>query len=125
MYLFSLLTRVHYIQFAILFPSEVLAKTGKMVQRDDIWTLNYRTMLLLHVIMRTRENPRLSLAERAQLSVQAWMEIDDIEQRLNYHTCDMDSVFGFQARELLFACVFRSRCVICGEWKGAESAFTV
>ncbi|PIL34193.1 transcription factor [Ganoderma sinense ZZ0214-1] len=90
-------------KFALLFPSEVLARTGRMVQRDDIWTLNYRTMLLLHVIMRTRENRGLSLAERAQLSVQAWIEIDDIEQRLNYHTCDMDSVFGFQARELLFA----------------------
>ncbi len=90
-------------QFALLFPSEVLATTGKVVQTDDIWTLNYRTMLLLHVIMRTRENRHLSLAERAQLSVQAWMEIDDIEQRLRRHTCDLDSVFGFQAKEMLFA----------------------
>ena len=42
-------------------------------------------------------------AERAQLSTQAWIEIDDIEQRLARHNCDLDNVFGFQAKELLFA----------------------
>ncbi|KAI1796440.1 hypothetical protein LXA43DRAFT_912176 [Ganoderma leucocontextum] len=90
-------------KFFLLFPSEVLANTGRRVETDDIWTLNYRTMLLLQVCMRTREDPHLSLADRAQLSVQAWMEIDDIEQRLGRHTCDLDSAFGFQAKELLFA----------------------
>ncbi|EJF65111.1 hypothetical protein DICSQDRAFT_132648 [Dichomitus squalens LYAD-421 SS1] len=88
--------------FSLLFPSEALAKTGAMVDYDDIWTLNYRSMLLLHVCMRTREDPNLSPAERAQLSVQAWIEIDDIEQRLARHNCDLDSSFGFLAKELLF-----------------------
>ena len=91
------------VQFALLFPSEALTKTGAMIDSDDIWTLNYRTMLLLHVCMRTREDPTLSAAERAQLSTQAWIEIDDIEQRLARHNCDLDNVFGFQAKELLFA----------------------
>ncbi|KAI1791304.1 hypothetical protein LXA43DRAFT_945720 [Ganoderma leucocontextum] len=90
-------------KFSLLFPSEVLANTGRPVEADDIWTLNYRTTLLMHVCTRTRENPHLSLADRAQLSVQAWMEIEDIEQRLGRHTCDLDRSFGFQATEMLFA----------------------
>lgn len=94
----------------------MLAKTGRTVQTDDIWTLNFRTMLLMHVCMRTRENKHLSLAERAQLSVQAWMEIEDIEQRLQRHTCELHSVFGFEAKEFLFAYVFHLEWLSLTVW---------
>ncbi len=75
---------------------------GVTVEADDIWTLVSRTMLLMHICMRIRENVVLSEADRAQLAVHAWLEIDDIESRLDRHTCELDSAFGFQARKLLF-----------------------
>ena len=73
-------------------------------------------MLLMHVCIRTRENKHLSLAERAQLSVQAWMEIEDIEQRLQRHTCELHSVFGFEAKEFLFAYVFHLEWLSLTVW---------
>ena len=85
-----------------MFPGEAMAANGVVMGADDIWTLNMRAMLLMHSCMRIREAYGLSLADRAQLAVQAWLEIDDIEQRLDRHTCDMDTAFGFQAREILF-----------------------
>ena len=67
-----------------------------------MWALGLRTMLLLHVCQRVREDTRLSAADRAQNAVQTWLEIDDIERRLQRHTCELDSAFGFQAHEMLF-----------------------
>ncbi|KAH9942321.1 uncharacterized protein BXZ73DRAFT_97734 [Epithele typhae] len=81
---------------------EALARAGAQVDPDDMWSLALRTMLLLEVCQRVREDPTLGAAERAHHGVQAWLEIDDIEARLARHTCDMDSSFGFQGREMLF-----------------------
>lgn len=61
-----------------------------------------RTMLLMHRTMRVREASHLNPLEHAQLAVQAWLEADDIEQRLEKHTCDLDTVYGFQSKEMLF-----------------------
>ena len=91
------------IQFAVLLPSEGLARAGAPIEPDDIWTLGIRAMLLFLVCQRTREDRSLTAAERAQHAVQTWLEVDDIERRLRRHTCDLDSAFGFQAQETLFA----------------------
>ncbi|KAI0702975.1 hypothetical protein C8T65DRAFT_655245 [Cerioporus squamosus] len=88
--------------FALMLPGEALAAAGATVEPDDMWTLSMRTMLLLHVCMRVRESRGTSQADRAQLAVQAWLEIEDLEQRLARHTCELDTSFGFQAKELLF-----------------------
>ncbi|RPD63893.1 hypothetical protein L227DRAFT_572339 [Lentinus tigrinus ALCF2SS1-6] len=88
--------------FALMLPGEALAASGTYVEPDDMWTLCTRTMLLLHVCMRVRESKNTSQADRAQLAVQAWLEIEDLELRLTRHTCDLDTSFGFQMKELLF-----------------------
>ncbi|TFK94583.1 hypothetical protein K466DRAFT_535614 [Polyporus arcularius HHB13444] len=88
--------------FALMLPGEALAATGTTVEPDDMWTLSIRTMLLVHVCMRVRESKGTSQADRAQLAVQAWLEIEDLEQRIARHTCDLDASFGFQSKELLF-----------------------
>ncbi len=85
-----------------MLPGEALAATGTTVEPDDMWTLSMRTMLLVHVCMRVRESKGTSQADRAQLAVQAWLEIEDLEQRIARHTCDLDASFGFQSKELLF-----------------------
>ncbi|KAI0743811.1 hypothetical protein C8Q80DRAFT_1183246 [Daedaleopsis nitida] len=89
--------------FALMFPGEALAATGVRMEADDIWTLHMRTMHLMHACMRIREAYDLSAADRAQLAVQAWLEVDDLEKRLERHTCDLDTSFGFQTKEMLFS----------------------
>ncbi len=85
-----------------MLPGEALAAAGATVEPDDMWTLAMRTMLLLHVCMRVRESKDVKQAERAQVGVQAWLEIDDLERRLARHTCNLDASFGYQVKELLF-----------------------
>ena len=85
-----------------MLPGEALAASGVPVDTDDMWTLSMRTMLLLHVCLRIRETPDLSPTDRAQLAVQAWIEVDDLEKRLERHTCELDTGFGFQAKEMMF-----------------------
>ena len=93
-----------------MLPGESLARTGAPVEADDVWALGLRTMLLLHVCQRVREDTRLSAADRAQNAVQTWLEIDDLERRLARHTCELDSSFGFHVPEILFG------CVRCSSW---------
>ncbi|RPD62664.1 hypothetical protein L226DRAFT_610838 [Lentinus tigrinus ALCF2SS1-7] len=88
--------------FALMLPGEALAASGTYVEPDDMWTLCTRTTFLFHVCMRVRESKNTSQADRAQLAVQAWLEIEDLEQRLARHTCDLDISIGFQMKELLF-----------------------
>ena len=88
-----------------MMPGEALAASGASVETDDIWTLAQRTMLLFHVCLRMREDVTLGAADRAQLAVQAWHRIEDLERRLDRHTCELDNSFGFQSKELLFRCV--------------------
>ncbi|KAI0373410.1 hypothetical protein BV20DRAFT_962547 [Pilatotrama ljubarskyi] len=89
--------------FALLLPSELLARTGVMVEADDIWSLNMRAMLLLHSCLRVRASPTMSGAQRAEFAVRAWLDIDDIEQRMERHTCNMMTNYGFQSSEMLFS----------------------
>ncbi|RDX45688.1 hypothetical protein OH76DRAFT_1486166 [Lentinus brumalis] len=86
-------------KFALMLEGEALTAAGTTVEQDVMWTLAMRTMLLLHVCMRVRESKQ---ADRAQLGVQVWLEIDDLEQRLARHTWNLDGSFRYQVEELLF-----------------------
>ncbi|OJT13401.1 hypothetical protein TRAPUB_10036 [Trametes pubescens] len=89
--------------FALQTPSETLALSGLPIQVDDVWSLNLRAMLLLHACLRVRASPTLSGAQRAEFAVRAWLEIDDIEKRLERHTCGLTSNYGFASVEMLFS----------------------
>ncbi|EJF61015.1 hypothetical protein DICSQDRAFT_106672 [Dichomitus squalens LYAD-421 SS1] len=89
--------------YALLFPGESLAMHGVPVQPNNVWTLYLRSMLLMHRCVQKRADLTLSEAERAQFAVQAWLEIDAIEDALGQHTCELEPNSRFQAREMLFS----------------------
>ncbi|KAI0829653.1 hypothetical protein BC628DRAFT_1314422 [Trametes gibbosa] len=89
--------------FALQTPSETLALSGTPVQADDVWSLNLRSMLLLHSCLRVRASAAMSGAQRSEFAVRAWLEIDDIERRLERHTCGMSNNYGFHSKEMLFS----------------------
>ncbi|KAI0775649.1 hypothetical protein BD413DRAFT_491464 [Trametes elegans] len=89
--------------FALLTPSETLARLGTPIQADDVWTLSIRAMLLLHSCLRARASNTMSGAQRAEFAVRAWLEVDDLERQMKRHTCGMASNYGFQSTEMLFS----------------------
>ncbi|TBU25488.1 hypothetical protein BD311DRAFT_764367 [Dichomitus squalens] len=89
--------------YALLFPGESLAMHGAPVQPNNVWTLYLRSMLLLHSCVQKRADLTLSDAERAQFAMQAWLEMDAIDDALGQHTCELERNFGHQAREMLFS----------------------
>lgn len=70
---------------------------------NNVWTLYLRSMLLLHSCVHKRGDVLATDGERAQFAVQAWLEIDALEDALRLHTCELERTFGFQAREMLFS----------------------
>lgn len=70
--------------------------------KDSIWALYMRTLFLWHSCLRTRVDTGLTDAERAQWTVQAWLELDAVEVAMDRHTCDIQSGFMLQMREVLF-----------------------
>ncbi|KAI0334961.1 hypothetical protein GY45DRAFT_1317409 [Cubamyces sp. BRFM 1775] len=89
--------------FALLTPSETLLQTGVPLEADDVWSISLRSMLLLHSCLRVRASPMMSGAQRAEFAVRAWLEIDDLERRMQRHTCNLSSNYGFQSEEMLFS----------------------
>ncbi|KAI0373853.1 hypothetical protein BV20DRAFT_678695 [Pilatotrama ljubarskyi] len=89
--------------FALMYPGESLALTGSPVQANNVWTLYLRSMLLLHSCVRMRYDPLVSEAQRAEFAMEAWLEIDAMENALDRHTCGLEASFGYQAREMLFS----------------------
>ncbi len=65
---------------------------------NNIWTLLLRAMLLLHLCARKRADLSLCDSDRATFAMQAWLEIDAIDNALNLHTCNLEGDLGFQAR---------------------------
>ncbi|KAI0655605.1 hypothetical protein C8Q70DRAFT_422985 [Cubamyces menziesii] len=88
---------------ALLFPGESLSLAGTPVPNDNVWTLYLRAMLLLHSCVRMRADPTMGDAERAQFAMKAWLEIDALESALDHHSCGLERMTGFQAREMLFS----------------------
>ncbi|CDO69399.1 hypothetical protein BN946_scf184270.g2 [Trametes cinnabarina] len=89
--------------FSLLTPSEMLVSTGMPLQNDDIWSLNLRAMRLLQSCLRVRTCPTMSGAQRAEFAVRAWLQIDDLEERMERHTCGLSTNYGFQSTEMLFS----------------------
>ncbi|KAI0632142.1 hypothetical protein C8Q77DRAFT_1060620 [Trametes polyzona] len=96
--------------YALLFPGESLAYSdgsGDMPaipppDKDSVWALYTRAMLMWNSCIRMRADTTLPDAEKAAFAVSAWKEIDAIEEALERHTCGIERSFLFQGRELLF-----------------------
>lgn len=92
-------------QYALLFPGESVAPPGTLSvasSKDSVWALYIRTLLLWHSSLRMRSDARMSNADRAQYSINVWLEIDNIEDTLDRHSCSIETGFLAQVREILF-----------------------
>ncbi|KAI0372180.1 hypothetical protein BV20DRAFT_940530 [Pilatotrama ljubarskyi] len=96
--------------YALLFPGESLTYAdgpGDLSaipppDKDSVWALYIRAMLMWNSCIRMRADTTLPDAEKAAFAVAAWREIDAIEEALKRHTCRIERSFLFQGRELLF-----------------------
>ena len=92
-------------QYALLFPGESFAPPGMggvPASKDSVWALYMRTQLMWHACLRTRADAALALADRAQWATAAWLELDRIEAAMDRHTCEIQTGFMMQMREVLF-----------------------
>ncbi|OJT03184.1 hypothetical protein TRAPUB_6232 [Trametes pubescens] len=92
-------------QYALLFPGESIAPPGTLSvasSKDSVWALYIRTLLLWHSSLRMRSDVRMSNADRAQYSISVWLEVDNIEDTLDRHSCSIETGFLAQVREILF-----------------------
>ena len=93
-------------QYALLFPGENFTPCGMpsvpSSSKDSIWALYMRTLFLWHSCLRTRVEAAMADADRAQWAMQAWLELDSVEAAMDRHTCDIQSGFMLQMREVLF-----------------------
>ncbi len=102
---------MHFLQYALLFPGESFATANLSMPRipaskDSVWALYMRTLFLWNSCLRSRSNKTLSNADRAQFAMTAWLELDTVEAAMDKHTCDIQSGFMLQMREVLFKYVF-------------------
>ncbi|KAH9848331.1 hypothetical protein C2E23DRAFT_739783 [Lenzites betulinus] len=91
--------------YALLFLGESVApprSTSIATSKDSVWALYIRTLLLWHSALRLRGDIRISGADRAQSAMSAWLEVDNIEETLDRHSCAVETGFLAQVREILF-----------------------
>ncbi|KAL7279934.1 hypothetical protein ACG7TL_006345 [Trametes sanguinea] len=96
--------------YALLFPGESLTYAdgaGDLSaitppDKDSVWALYIRAMLMWNSCIRMRGDPSLPDSEKANFAMSAWKEIDAIEEALKRHSCGIERSFLFQGRELLF-----------------------
>jgi hypothetical protein len=81
--------------------------------KETVWALYNRLMLLWHSCLRLRVDASLAYADKAQLAMAAWLELDAIEAELDTHTCGTERAFMFQGREI----IFNTRMVISYEYQ--------
>ncbi|CDO71478.1 hypothetical protein BN946_scf184909.g72 [Trametes cinnabarina] len=102
--------------YALLFPGESLTyadATGDSAavmppDKDSVWALYIRAMLMWNSCIRIRGDPSLPDSEKADFAMTAWKEIDAIEDALKRHSCGIERSFLFQGRELLFKYVIKT-----------------
>ncbi|TFK85475.1 hypothetical protein K466DRAFT_552028 [Polyporus arcularius HHB13444] len=104
--------------YALLFPGESFATADPSMPRipaskDSVWALYMRTLFLWNSCLRARSNKTLSNADRAQFAMTAWLELDTVEAAMDKHTCDIQSGFMLQMREVLF----NTRMVVSNEFR--------
>ncbi|KAI0720844.1 hypothetical protein C8T65DRAFT_692713 [Cerioporus squamosus] len=104
--------------YALLFPGESFATADPSMPRipaskNSVWALYMRTLFLWNSCLRARGNTRMSNADRAQFAMTAWLELDNVEAAMDSHTCDIQSGFMLQMREVLF----NTRMVVSNEFR--------
>ncbi|KAH8104576.1 hypothetical protein BXZ70DRAFT_921504 [Cristinia sonorae] len=90
--------------YAILFPGESVMSEGQQGAKDSIWALYMRIMLLWHSCVRMRRQTQMSDGEKAHFAVNAWLEVDRLDEALNRHTCNLERSYLYQGREYLLNC---------------------
>ncbi|KAK7692152.1 hypothetical protein QCA50_003771 [Cerrena zonata] len=92
--------------YALLFPGEVHERSVPnqipgQSPKDSIWALYCRSMLLWNSCMRQRDDS-WSTEERANFAVNAWQEIQAVQEALDYHTCNLETALIYVCREYLY-----------------------
>jgi hypothetical protein len=67
-----------------------------------VWALYDRAVLLWHSCVRMRHDRIATDVEKARFALTSWLEADEIETKLNRHTCGLERAFIFVGREYLF-----------------------
>ncbi|RPD53150.1 hypothetical protein L226DRAFT_534271 [Lentinus tigrinus ALCF2SS1-7] len=104
--------------YALLFPGESFAIENLGMphipaSKNSVWALYMRTLFLWNACLRARANSNVSNADRAQFAMTAWLELDNVETAMDKHTCDIQSGFMLQMREVLF----NTRMVVSNEFR--------
>jgi len=90
--------------YALLFPGEksaVIERDGMFSSpKQSVWALYCRSMLLWNSCLRLRK--LTSDNEKAEFSMEAWREAQDIQDALESHSCATDSHLTHMTREHLF-----------------------
>ncbi|KAH9922814.1 uncharacterized protein BXZ73DRAFT_91534 [Epithele typhae] len=92
----------------LLFPGESLthaddAPAVPPPDKESVWALQVRTMLLWNSCVRLRAEPdALADADKTRFAAAAWAEAEAIEDALGAHACGIERAYLFQGRELLF-----------------------
>jgi len=95
--------------FALLFPGESMFHPDSSTAKDSVWPLYMRALLLWNGSVRMHQDPTMSEADKIQYAMDAWRELDVIEDTLSRHTCNIERTFMFVSRDYLFVtrlCIF-------------------
>ncbi|KAF5345467.1 hypothetical protein D9758_013622 [Tetrapyrgos nigripes] len=94
--------------FLLLFPGEVndrVSPTYRSVDshshKESVWALYCRSMLLWNFCIRMERNP-MSEAEKAQFANDAWGECQFLQDSLEMHTCNLDTMVIYLTREYIY-----------------------
>ncbi|KAJ7176007.1 hypothetical protein C8R46DRAFT_1080390 [Mycena filopes] len=88
--------------YALLLSGEAIVHSPSA--KDTIWALYDRCFLLWHacIKMRNDRSPSITVTDKGQFAIKAWLEADAIEEALNKHSCGIERAFIFQGREYIF-----------------------
>ncbi|EJD03209.1 uncharacterized protein FOMMEDRAFT_168239 [Fomitiporia mediterranea MF3/22] len=107
--------------YALLFPGEKRASADEGHQgpyvspKQSIWALYCRSMLLWNSCLHLRK--LASDSEKAEFSVNAWLEASDIEDALDAHHCSTESHLMYMTREH----VFNTRIAVSYEFRRLQN----
>ncbi|KIK57927.1 hypothetical protein GYMLUDRAFT_228507 [Collybiopsis luxurians FD-317 M1] len=94
--------------FTLLFPGEVVDRASptyrsadSQSQKESVWALYCRSMLLWNYSNYLREQPEPS-EENAENAQESWNETLAIEDSLNMHICNLDTALIYSTREYIY-----------------------
>ncbi|KAI0754622.1 hypothetical protein C8Q80DRAFT_1139976 [Daedaleopsis nitida] len=96
------LTIMDYRKLSLLFPGEVLSRSGVVpIRQDNVWNLCIRAKMLWQTSIRYRFDRSVRSDDRVHFVTNAWLEADAIDAALGKHTCNVDNDLLWQARDAL------------------------